>query len=106
MSSPRLQTAIPGCSLASLSGLAATPIAIESPGLMLLQLNFEGLTTAKLNIVEPIVRKSDVTIVLLQETHTDNKKFLKLPGFSLTAHNANKHHGIATMSKLISLGEP
>ena len=26
----------------------------------------------------------------------DNKKFLKLPGFSLTTHTANKHHGIVT----------
>ena len=70
--------------------------AVESPGLVLLQLNVKGLTTAKLNIVQQIIIKNNLTIVVLQETHTDNKKFFKLPGFLLTSHTANKHHGIAT----------
>ena len=80
----------------SLSGRAATPTAIPGPGLVLLQLNVEGLTTAKLNIIQQIITKNNVIFVLLQETHTDNNKFLKLPGLSLTAHTDNKHHGIAT----------
>ena len=57
MFSPHLLTMIPGCSLMSLSGWVATPIAVRSTGLVLLQLNAEGLTTAKLNVVQQIDTK-------------------------------------------------
>ena len=67
-----------------------------APALALLQLNVEGLTTAKINILEQIVSKNNVTVITLQETHQENKNILRVPGYTLAGHTASKHHGIAT----------
>ena len=63
--------------------------------LALLQLNVEGLTIAKTNILEQIASKNNVTVILLQ-THAENKNILKVPGYTLAGYIANKHHGMAT----------
>ena len=52
---------------ASFSGQAATSTAV-SLGLVILQLNVEGLATAKLNIIEQIATTNKAAAVLLQET--------------------------------------
>lgn len=72
MSLPRLQTAKSHAS----PGQAAPLNATNCQCLALLQLNVEGITTAKLNVIEQIAIKNKATIVLLQETHTENKNFL------------------------------
>ena len=64
--------------------------------LALLQLNVEGLTITKTNILEQIASKNNVTAILLQETHAGNKNILKVPGYTLAGYIANKHHGMAT----------
>ena len=51
--------------------------------LALLQPNVEGLTIAKTNILEQIASKNNVTVILLQETHAENKNILKVPGYTL-----------------------
>ncbi|KAM3594130.1 uncharacterized protein V6R79_002799 [Siganus canaliculatus] len=67
-----------------------------APALTLFQLNVEGLTTAKINMLEQVASKSNVTVITLQETHQENKNNLRVPGYILAVHIANKHHGIAT----------
>ena len=67
-----------------------------APELALLQLNVEGLTTAKIDILEQIARRHNVTVITLQETHQENKNILRVPGYTLAGHIANKHHGMAT----------
>lgn len=68
----------------------------RTSALALLQLNIEGLTTAKVDILERIAIKNHVTVIILQETHVENKNILKVPGYTLAGHIASKHHGIAT----------
>ncbi|KAE8289530.1 hypothetical protein D5F01_LYC11232 [Larimichthys crocea] len=63
--------------------------------LALLQLNVEGLTIAKINILEQVASTNNVTVTL-QETHQKNKNILRVPGYTLAGHTANKQHGIAT----------
>ena len=63
---------------------------------VLLQLNVEGLTIAKTNILEQISSKNNVTVILLQETHAENKNILKVPGYTLAGYIADKHHAMAT----------
>ena len=64
--------------------------------LVILQINVEGLTIAKLDVLEQIAIKNKATVVLLQETHKENNATLKLPGFTLAGHTKSKHHGLAT----------
>ena len=79
---------------ASFSGRAAS--AVESQGLTVLQLNVEGLTTAKLSVLEHVATTNKATVVLLQETHKESDTILKLPGFTLAGYTKCKHHGLAS----------
>ena len=92
MSSPRSQRSQRLRQHASLSG--RTDSSAES--LAILQINVEGLTIAKLDVLEQIAIKNKATFVLLQETHKENNATLKLPGFTLAGHTKSKHHGLAT----------
>ena len=72
------------------------PSKIESQGLTVLQLNVEGLTTAKLSVLEHVATTNKATVVLLQETHKESDTILKLPGFTLAGYTKSKHHGLAS----------
>jgi len=80
---------------ASFLGRADTSV----KSLAILQLNVEGLTNAKLDVLEQIAIKNKATVVLLQETHKKNDAILKLPGYILAGHTKSKHHGLATFIK-------
>ena len=92
MSSPRSQRPQLLRQHASLSG--RTDSSAES--LAILQINVEGLTIAKLDVLEQIAIKNSATVVLLQETHKENNATLKLPGFTFAGHTKSKHYGLAT----------
>ena len=77
------------------SGRAAIPT-IERQGLAVLQLNVEGLTTAKLDIIRHLADSHEVPAVLLQETHCGKADFLRLPGFHLAGSILSRQHGMAT----------
>ena len=83
----------------SLSGQAVPSVESQGQGLAILQLNIEGLTTAKLTILEQIVTSNKATVVLIQETHQVSNSIMKLPGFTLADFTKNKHHGLATLVK-------
>ena len=77
------------------SGRAVIPT-VENQGLSVLQLNAEGLTYAKLEVIRQLADSSQVAVVLLQETHRTTDDNLKLPGFLLAGSISSKHHGMAT----------
>ncbi|KAL7864615.1 hypothetical protein AOLI_G00160350 [Acnodon oligacanthus] len=79
----------------SSSGWADTP-SVENQGLLVLQLNVEGLTIAKLKVIRHLADFNNVAVVLLQKTHWVYDDNLKLPGFLLTGSIHSKKHGMAT----------
>ena len=63
----------------------------------MLQLNVEGLTIAKLEVIRHLADSNKVAVVLLQETHWVSDNNLKLPGFLLAGSIHSKTHGMATL---------
>ena len=70
--------------------------AVENQGLPVLQLNVEGLTSAKLDVIRELANTTKAAVILLQETHRTASDNLKLPGFGLAGSVNSKQHGIAT----------
>jgi len=64
--------------------------------LVILQINVEGWTAAKRELIQKMTREMKVTVVLVQETHQTMTDQLKLYGFTLAGHIPSEHHGIAT----------
>ncbi len=60
----------PDSYLEHVSFLGQAPLNAIREGISVLQLNVEGLTKAKGNIIEHLLQIYKVTAVLLQETHT------------------------------------
>ena len=79
---------------APLSGRAPTD-AVRT-GISLLQLNAEGLTKAKVILIEHLLQSTNATAILLQETHVSSSSRLKIPGYTLAAYTESDTHGIAT----------
>ena len=52
----------------------------------ILQLNVEGFTAAKKQVVEQLARNNNAIAILLQETHCTNPDFLAIAGYELCAH--------------------
>ena len=71
----------------------------ESQDLVILQLNVEGLTLPKLDVLEHLTSTTKANVVLLQETHKENNTILKLPDFPPADHTNSKHHGLVTFVK-------
>ena len=66
------------------SGRAVIPT-VENQGLSVLQLNAEGLTNAKLEVIRQLADSNQVAVVLLQETHRTTDDNLKLSPVNITA---------------------
>ena len=79
---------------ASFSG-RATPVVIRR-GLVLLQLNAEGISKAKIQVIQHLATKNLATVILLQETHVTNPDVLNIPGYTLAAYTSSRVHGVAT----------
>ena len=60
------------------------------------QLNAEGLTNAKLEVIRQLADSNQVAVVLIQETHRTTDDTLKLQGFLLAGSILIIHHGMAT----------
>ncbi|KAI4829269.1 hypothetical protein KUCAC02_023323 [Chaenocephalus aceratus] len=69
---------------------------VENRGLSVLQLNVEGLTTAKLEVLRHLANSNGAAVLLLQETHCTSDNILKIPGFHLAGSIYSKQHGVAT----------
>ena len=62
----------------------------------ILQLNIEGLTASKMNILHHLAVQFEALIILLQETHCAFIDKLVFPGFALAGSCLNRIQGLAT----------
>ena len=79
---------------------------ITQAGVSPLQLNVEGLTRAKCNIIQHLVKKRGVSAILLQETHFMDVFKLKIIGYTLAACTNSNTHGIAKYVKNCAKWKP
>ena len=90
---PRVSPVQGGWQLPSKLGQVTTTAHQLGP---ILQLNVEGFTAAKKQVVEQLARYNKLIAILLQETHYTNPNFLAIAGYELFAHTTSKHRGPAT----------
>ena len=69
----------------------------EPTGPAILQLNVEGLTRSKCEVIQNIATGNAISVILLQETHTVDKKKIKIYGYTLIEAVTHRRHGIATL---------
>lgn len=66
----------------------------------LLQLNIEGISRAKCEVLTRLLTEQEVDVLLLQETHTVSPEDLarrgKIYGYSVVAAENSAIHGVAT----------
>ena len=61
-----------------------------------LQLNIEGLTASKMNVLHHSPEQYETLVILLQETHCTCAEKLTIPDFALAGSSFSRKHGIAT----------
>ena len=62
----------------------------------ILQLNIEGLTASKMNVLHHLAMQSEALVILLQETHCTDAKKLVLSNYQLAGSSLSKKHSLAT----------
>ena len=62
----------------------------------ILQLNIEGLTASKMNVLHHLATQSEALVILLQETHCTDAEKLVLPNYQLAGSSLSRKHGLAT----------
>ena len=62
----------------------------------ILQMNIEGLTASKMNVLHHLSMQSEALVILLQETHCTNAEKLVLPNYQLGGSSLSRKHGFAT----------
>ena len=70
----------------------------EARGPTLMQINVEGLTKAKREVIQHLAQKHRAVGILLQETHSTKDEQLQIPGFIAAIHHPK--HGIATLCSI------
>ena len=71
---------------------------MTSSNISILQLNAEGLTRTKRDLICHLADKNN-SVILLQETHATAEENLSIEGYSTIAFIPNKHHGLATYAR-------
>ena len=62
----------------------------------ILQLNIEGLTASKMNVLYHLAMQSEALVILLQETHCTDAEKLVLSNHQLAWSSLSRKHGLAT----------
>ena len=62
----------------------------------ILQLNIEGLTASKMNVLHHLAMQSEALVILLQETHCTDAEKLVLPNYQLAGSSLSRKHCLAT----------
>ena len=62
----------------------------------ILQLNIEGLTASKMNVLHHLAMQSEALVILLQKTHSTDAEKLVLPNYQLAGSSLSRKHGLAT----------
>ena len=68
----------------------------SSVGNSLLQLNIEGLTASKMNVLHHLAIQLEAFVILLQETHCISAEKLVLSNYQLAGFYLSRKHGLAT----------
>ena len=58
----------------------------------ILQLNIEGLTASKMNVLHHLAMQSEALVILLQETHCTDAEKLVLPNYQLAGSSLSRKH--------------
>ena len=61
------------------------------------QLNVEGLTRPKCEVIQKIAADNSISVILLQETHASSNEKMKINSYSLIDSINHPKHGIATL---------
>ena len=69
----------------------------EPSGPAILQLNVEGLTRPKCDVIQKIAMNNSIAVILLQETHATNDDKITIYSYSLIGSINHPKHGIATL---------
>ena len=64
----------------------------------ILQLNIEGLTASKMNVLYHLAMQSEALVILLQETHCTDAEKLVLPNYQLAGSSLSRKHGLPRLS--------
>ena len=62
----------------------------------ILQLNIEGHTASKMNVLHHLAVQHKALVILLKETHCTSLKKLILASFALAGFSLSRKHGLAT----------
>ena len=62
----------------------------------ILQLNIEGLTANKINVLHHLAMQFEALVILLQETHCTDAEELVLSNYQLAWSSLSRKHGLAT----------
>ena len=65
-------------------------------GPSILQLNIEGLTASKMNVLHHLATQLEAFVILLQETHCTSAEKLVLSNYQLAGFSLSRKHGLAT----------
>jgi len=74
-------------------------VAVVHDGVTLLQLNVEGLTKMKINVLTHLVQAHAVTAIRLQKARYKDRSHLKIPGHTLATCTESELYGTATFVK-------
>ena len=75
------------------------PQEMTNTDICVLQLNVEGLTRAKRDLILHISEEKNINIILLQETHVKDEDHLSIEGFNTISFIPSSKHGIATYAR-------
>ena len=67
----------------------------QVPKTTILQLNIEGLTASKMNVLHYLALQSEALVIPLQETHCTDAEKLVLPSYQLAGSSLSRKHGLA-----------
>ena len=62
------------------------------------QLNIEGLTASKMNVLHHLVMQSEALVILLQETHCTDAEKLVLPNYQLARSSLSRKLALPRLS--------
>ena len=68
----------------------------QVPKASILQLNIEGLTASKMNVLHHLAVQYGVRVIFLPTTHCTCADNLTIPGFALAGPSLSRKHGLAT----------
>ena len=72
---------------------------LRARGPTLMDINVEGLTKAKREVIQHLTQKHRAVGILLQETHSTKDEQLQIPGFNIIAAIHHPKHGTATYAR-------